>query len=133
MGKLFKEAERVKLVLSANTQCFAQVENVMEDIDFKLAVTREKLLELNADYFTRVIAPIEMALKSSGMGSLDEISEFIIVGAGTRTPKVQEILADYLKQFNLEIGKNLNTDEAAAMGAVYKAADLSKGFKVKKF
>ena len=32
-----------------------------------------------------------------------------------------------------ELGKNLNTDESAAMGAVYKAADLSSGFKVKKF
>lgn len=35
MGKLFKEAARVKLVLSANANVFAQVENVMEDIDFK--------------------------------------------------------------------------------------------------
>lgn len=32
-----------------------------------------------------------------------------------------------------ELGKNLNTDESAVMGAVYKAADLSAGFKVKKF
>ena len=36
MGKLYKEAERVKLVLSANTECYAQVENLLEDIDFKM-------------------------------------------------------------------------------------------------
>ena len=43
MGKLLKEAERVKLILSANTECFAQVENVMEDIDFKVSCFSGKL------------------------------------------------------------------------------------------
>merc|ERR1712203_498546 len=99
MGKLLKEAERVKLILSANTDCFAQVENVMEDIDFKEPVSREQLMELAADLMPRV-------------------------------PKVQEILTDFVGS---ELGKSLNTDESAAMGAVYKAADLSTGFKVKKF
>lgn len=45
-------------------------------------------------------------------------------------PKVQEILQKVVGQ---ELAKNLNTDEAAVMGAVYKAADLSTGFKVTKF
>jgi len=49
----------------------------------------------------------------------------------------QELLSEYLvangHKGNGELGKSLNTDEAAAMGAVYKAADLSTGFKVKKF
>merc|ERR1711936_744424 len=89
MGKLLKEAERVKLILSANTDCFAQVENAMENID-----------------------------------------QVILVGGGSRVPKVQEILTDFVGS---ELGKSLNTDESAAMGAVYKAADLSTGFKVKKF
>merc|ERR1719187_2099415 len=47
MGKLLKEAERVKLILSANSECFAQIENVMEDIDFKVPMSRDKLLELS--------------------------------------------------------------------------------------
>merc|ERR1712045_385580 len=54
MGKLLKEAERVKLILSANTDCFAQIENVMEDIDFKHKVPREKLHEMMADTWDRV-------------------------------------------------------------------------------
>lgn len=52
------------------------------------------------------------------------------MGAGTRVPKVQEKLTELVKR---ELGKSLNTDEAPALGAVYKAADLSTGFKVKKF
>lgn len=54
----------------------------------------------------------------------------IISLSGTRVPKIQEILQKAVGQ---ELAKNLNTDEAATMGAVYKAADLSTGFKVTKF
>ncbi|KAK9696278.1 Hsp70 protein [Popillia japonica] len=61
---------------------------------------------------------------------MDVISQVVLVGAGTRVPKVQEVLQ---KVVNQELAKNLNTDEAAALGAVYKAADLSTGFQVKKF
>lgn len=45
-------------------------------------------------------------------------------------PAVQERL---MSLAGADLGKSLNTDEAAVMGAVYKAADLSAGFKVKKF
>ena len=60
MGKLYKEAERVKLVLSANTECYAQVENLLEDIDFKMLVTREDLLNLLEDYLIpeRITRPL---------------------------------------------------------------------------
>lgn len=129
LAKLFKEAGRVKNVLSANNDHFAQIENLLEDQDFKLQVTREKLEELGADLWPRVAKPLEQALSASGL-SLDTISQVIIFGGGTRVPKVQEILKQAIKQ---ELGKSLNADEAATMGAVYKAADLATGFKVKKF
>lgn len=54
----------------------------------------------------------------------------VLVGAGTRVPKIQEMLA---AATGTTLSKNINADEAAAMGAVYKAADLSAGFKVKRF
>ncbi|XP_018789874.1 PREDICTED: hypoxia up-regulated protein 1 [Bactrocera latifrons] len=129
LAKLFKEAGRVKNVLSANNDHFAQIENLLEDLDFKLQVTREKLEELGADLWPRVVKPLEQALSASGL-SLDTISQVIIFGGGTRVPKVQEILKQAIKQ---DLGKSLNADEAATMGAVYKAADLATGFKVKKF
>lgn len=129
MAKLLKEAGRVKTILSANTETFVMIENVMEDIDLKgLKVTREQLMELCSDLMDRVTAPIDTALKTAEM-TMDLVDQLIIVGGGTRVPRVQEELQKYKK----ELGKNLNSDEAAAMGAVYKAADLSSGFKVKKF
>ena len=56
--------------------------------------------------------------------------QLILVGAGTRVPRIQEMLQD---RWGRELGKSVNTDEAAALGAVYRAADLSTGFKVMKF
>ena len=81
--------------------------------------------------FFRVLGPAERAIAASGM-TLGEIHEIILAGAGTRVPKVQEMLNDFIGK-DKELGKNLNTDEAAAMGAVYKAADLSTGFRVRIF
>lgn len=129
MAKLFKEAGRVKNILSANNDHYAQIEGLLDDKDFKLQVTREKLEELSADMLARVTQPIKMALDTSGL-SMDLITHVVLVGAGTRMPKVQDLLTEFV---GIELSKNINTDEAAVMGAVYKAADLSQGFKVKKF
>lgn len=129
MAKLFKEAGRVKNVLSANTEINAQIEGLLDEKDFKTPVTREEFENMNADVFERVAAPVEQALKSAGL-TMDIINYVVLVGAGTRVPKVQEKLQQVVK---MDLAKNLNTDEAAAVGAVYKAADLSTGFQVKKF
>ena len=61
--------------------------------------------------------------------SLENITHVVLVGAGTRVPRVRKVLSAYVQK---ALTKSMNTDEAAALGAVYRAADLSKGFKVKK-
>lgn len=130
MAKFLKEAARVKQVLSANTEIFAQIEGAFEEKDFRAKVTREEFEQLCGDLLDRVPGPVEQALKSSAI-TLDEIESVILVGGGTRVPKVQELLLKAVKKS--ELGKSVNTDEAAALGAVYQAAELGKGFKVKKF
>merc|ERR1711981_903928 len=89
----------------------------------------EDLMGLAPDLMARVTKPVEQALSTAGM-AMENIDQVILVGGGTRVPKVQELLSEFVGS---ELGKSLNTDESAAMGAVYKAADLSTGFKVKKF
>ncbi|XP_049634115.1 hypoxia up-regulated protein 1 isoform X3 [Suncus etruscus] len=130
MAKLLREANRVKTVLSANADHMAQIEGLMDDVDFKAKVTRTEFEELCADLFERVPAPVHQALQSAEM-NLDEIEQVILVGGATRVPKVQEVLLKAVGKE--ELGKNINADEAAAMGAVYQAAALSKAFKVKPF
>uniref|UniRef100_A0A3P9J7H2 Hypoxia up-regulated protein 1 n=1 Tax=Oryzias latipes TaxID=8090 RepID=A0A3P9J7H2_ORYLA len=130
MAKLLKEAQRLKTVLSANMEFMAQVEGLMDDIDFKSKVTRAEFEELCSDLFERVPRPLHDALETADL-KLDDIELVILVGGSTRVPKVQEVL---LKATGKEeLGKNINADEAAAMGAVYQAAVLSKAFKVKPF
>ncbi|KAI3373683.1 hypothetical protein L3Q82_021961 [Scortum barcoo] len=130
MAKLLKEAQRLKTVLSANVDFMAQVEGLMDDIDFKAKVTRTEFEELCVDLFERVPRPVQDALTAAEM-KLDEIEQVILVGGSTRVPKVQEVLLKAVGKE--ELGKNINADEAAAMGAVYQAAALSKAFKVKPF
>ncbi|ESO05028.1 hypothetical protein HELRODRAFT_111473 [Helobdella robusta] len=128
--KLYKEAGRVKQVLSANVEHFAQVENLLDDEDFRLKVTREEFEALCPDLFDRIAHTVKEALDSSQI-TLSEISEVILMGGGTRVPKIQEVLKHSIKRDDL--GKGINTDEAAALGAVYQAANLGKGFKAQKF
>ena len=130
MSKLLKEATRVKQVLSANSEHYAQVEGLHEEHDFKYLVKRELLDELCSDLYDRVSAPIEMALKIADV-TLESIDSFIVFGGSFRIPKVQDKLAEVLN--GKEISKNVNADEAAALGAVYQAAHLSSAFRVKRF
>ncbi|CAI2344900.1 unnamed protein product [Caenorhabditis sp. 36 PRJEB53466] len=130
MAKFSKEAERLKQVLSANAEHFAQIESAHEDIDAKLKVTRDDFNRLIADLEPRFGEPIEQALRMAQI-PIEDVDQFVLMGAGTRVPKVQEIIQKTIG--TKEIGKFLNTDEAVAMGALFQAAHLSKGFKVKPF
>lgn len=93
-------------------------------------MTREEFEAMCADLFDKVKKPIEDAIKSAEILP-DELTTVILVGGSTRIPRVQEELLKATKK--KELGKNLNTDEAPALGAVYQCAYQSKGYKVKKF
>ena len=82
------------------------------------------------ELFERVGGVVKEALRSSQV-TLNEISEVVLMGGGTRIPRIQEVLKHHVQR--QELGKGINTDEAAALGAVYQAAHLGMGFKVQKF
>ena len=65
--KLYKEAERVKTVLSANTDHMAQIEGLIDDIDMKIKVTREEFETMCSDLFARIQKPIEEAINNAGI------------------------------------------------------------------
>jgi len=130
MAKLLKEARRVRQVLSANTEAKAQIENLFEEKDFSMKVTRTEFETMCADLFQAVEKPVNMAISAASM-PIGDIESVILMGGGTRMPKVQEMLSKAMGKE--ELGKSINTDEAAALGAVYQAASLTSGFKVKRF
>ncbi|GMR60212.1 hypothetical protein PMAYCL1PPCAC_30407, partial [Pristionchus mayeri] len=130
MAKLHKEAERVKQILSANTNTFAQIENVHEDTDFRTEMTRVQFEGLIEDLDDRIRKPITDALAMADL-DMSKIDQIVLMGAGTRVPRVKAVLSSAVGR--RELGNFLNTDEAIAMGAVYQSAKLSKSFKVLSF
>uniref|UniRef100_A0A915CU20 Hypoxia up-regulated protein 1 n=1 Tax=Ditylenchus dipsaci TaxID=166011 RepID=A0A915CU20_9BILA len=126
MAKMWKEAERVKQVLSANADHYAQIEGVFEEKDFRTKVTREELQAMFTELEPYFMQPITEALRMAEM-TMEKVDQIVLMGGGTRVPRLQAILQEK------ELGRFLNTDESIALGAVYQAAHLSKGFKVKKF
>ncbi|KAJ3339740.1 Hypoxia up-regulated protein 1 [Gonapodya sp. JEL0774] len=127
MMKLLREAQKVKEVLSANSETFASIENVMDDLDFRLRITRGDFESLTADLIERAAGPIEDVLRKANLGPGD-IGSVILHGGCTRVPAVQSALKALVGEDKL--AKNVNSDEAAVMGAVYHGATLSRSFRV---
>ncbi|NWY49839.1 HYOU1 protein, partial [Chionis minor] len=126
MAKLLKEANRLKTVLSANADHMAQVQPSVTGF---LALLGLKVGQVKGRRAGTLSLCSVGALRTVTPG--DGIDQVILVGGATRVPKVQEVLLKAVGKE--ELGKNINADEAAAMGAVYQAAALSKAFKVKPF
>eukprot|EP00123_Amoebidium_parasiticum_P009755 comp19689_c0_seq2/m.23382 comp19689_c0_seq2/g.23382 ORF comp19689_c0_seq2/g.23382 comp19689_c0_seq2/m.23382 type:complete len:917 (-) comp19689_c0_seq2:482-3232(-) len=131
MAKILKEAQRVKEVLSANTETFAQIEGVLPDVDFtRTRVTRAEFEAMCADLFDRAAQPLTDALAAAGM-TIGEMDHVIMFGGNQRIPRIQQKLTEVAG--GKELAKSINADEAAAIGSVLKAAAHSKGFRVVEF
>ncbi|OBZ86090.1 Hypoxia up-regulated protein 1 [Choanephora cucurbitarum] len=129
MTRLMKESNRVKQILSANTETVAAIEGLHEGIDFKFKVTRAQLEDICQDLIARVKNPIETALKAAKM-TVDDIQSVVLVGGGVRVPSVQKQLIDLVGA--QKIAKNVNGDEAAVLGAAFRGASLSNQFRLSK-
>ncbi|XP_025784673.1 hypoxia up-regulated protein 1 [Puma concolor] len=82
MAKLLREANRLKTVLSANADHMAQIEGLMDDVDFKAKVTRAEFEELCADLFERVPGPVQQALQSAEMNLVRGLWVFFLLELG---------------------------------------------------
>ncbi|KAG9792304.1 actin-like ATPase domain-containing protein, partial [Aureobasidium melanogenum] len=130
MARIRKEAERIRQLLSANAVSGATLEGIYnEDITFKYSLTRDKFEELAADHAARVGKPLSAALQSAGL-ELSDLDSIILHGGVIRTPFVQKQL-EKVAGGAAKLKANVNADEAAVMGATFKAASLSTSFRVK--
>ncbi|KIV89574.1 hypothetical protein PV10_06963 [Exophiala mesophila] len=129
-ARLWKDAERMRQLLSANAVASASFEGLYDDeINFKYSLTREKFEELAASHANRIEPPILAALDAAGLG-LNDLDSIILHGGLVRTPFVQKELEKIVGDA-AKLKSNVNADEAAAMGAGFKAAALSPSFRVK--
>jgi molecular chaperone DnaK len=125
MQRLKEAAEKAKIELSSSQQTDVNLPYVTADASgpkhMNVKVTRAKLESLVEDLVERSLAPCRTALKDSG-AKIGEIDEVILVGGQTRMPLVQEKVKEF---FGKEARKDVNPDEAVAMGAAIQAAVLS--------
>ncbi|KAL7623912.1 lumenal Hsp70 protein [Parahypoxylon ruwenzoriense] len=128
VAKLLKEAERLRHILSANTETGSSFEGLYNDIDFKYKITRadfEKLADTHAEKVGTIVQ------KALGAADLDitQIDSIILHGGSSRTPFVQKQLEKIAG--NERIRSTVNSDESAVFGAAFRAAELSPSFRVK--
>lgn len=130
IAKLWKEAERMRQVLSANSETSSSFEGLHhEDVNFKYKLTRSEFEELTAVYLERTRTPISQALSMAKL-ELADLESIILHGGAVRTPFVQKQLEAVTGSAE-KIRTNVNSDEAAVFGAAFKAAGISPSFRVK--
>ncbi|CAI0453796.1 unnamed protein product [Linum tenue] len=122
LGKLRRECERAKRVLSSQTQVRVEIDSFIQGMDFSEPLTRARFEDLNSDLFERTLEVVKSTMEDANVEK-DEIDEIVLVGGSTRIPKVTEMLK---KAFNgKEPSKGINPDEAVAYGAAVQGAMLS--------
>lgn len=125
LQRLKEAAEKAKIELSSTEQTDVNLPYVTADASgpkhLNIKITRAKLESLVEDLLKRTIEPCKVALKDAGLTSAD-IDEVILVGGQTRMPKVQKMVQDF---FGKEPKRDLNPDEAVAMGAAIQGGVLA--------
>ena len=125
LQRIKEAAEKAKIELSSAMQTEVNLPYITADASgpkhLVVKVTRAKLESLVNDLVKNTIAPCEQALKDAGLDKAD-IDEVILVGGQTRMPKVQEAVKTF---FAKEPRKDVNPDEAVAMGAAIQSGVLS--------
>ncbi|MGL5340382.1 MAG: molecular chaperone DnaK, partial [Aeromonas veronii] len=125
LQRLKDAAEKAKIELSSAQQTDVNLPYITADATgpkhMNIKVTRAKLESLVEDMVKDSLEPVRVALKDSGL-AVGEIDDVILVGGQTRMPLVQKTVAEF---FGKEPRKDVNPDEAVAMGAAIQGAVLS--------
>jgi molecular chaperone DnaK len=125
MQRLKEAAEKAKIEVSTSQQSEVNLPYITADASgpkhLNIKLTRAKVESLVDDLVTRTIGPCRIALKDAGL-KISEIDDVILVGGQTRMPKVQEEVKNF---FGREPRKDVNPDEAVAVGAAIQGGVLS--------
>ncbi|WP_351188582.1 molecular chaperone DnaK [Shewanella sp. TB4-MNA-CIBAN-0142] len=125
MQRLKEAAEKAKIELSSTNHTEVNLPYITADASgpkhLVVKITRAKLESLVEDLIQRTLEPLKVALADADL-SISDINEVILVGGQTRMPKVQEAVTNF---FGKEPRKDVNPDEAVAVGAAIQAGVLS--------
>jgi L1 cell adhesion molecule like protein len=120
--RLRTQCERAKRTLSSSTQATIEIDSLFDGVDYSCNLSRARFEELCMDYFRNSMAPVEKALRDSGLDK-KAIHDIVLVGGSTRIPKVQSMIQEFFN--GKEPNRSINPDEAVAFGAAVQAAILT--------
>ncbi|MCK5727375.1 MAG: molecular chaperone DnaK [Thiotrichaceae bacterium] len=129
LQRLKEAAEKAKIELSSTQQTEINLPYVTADASgpkhLNIKVTRAKLESLVEGLVQRTMGPCKIAMSDAGLSN-SEINDIILVGGQSRMPKVQEVVRDF---FDKEPRKDVNPDEAVALGAAIQGGVLGGSVK----
>ncbi|MEO8007846.1 MAG: molecular chaperone DnaK [Betaproteobacteria bacterium] len=124
LQRLKEAAEKAKIELSSTQQTEVNLPYITADASgpkhLAIKITRAKFESLVEELIQKTVEPCRIAIKDAGV-KLDDISDVILVGGMTRMPKVQDKVKEI---FGKEPRKDVNPDEAVAVGAAIQAGVL---------
>ncbi len=125
LQRLKEAAEKAKIELSSAQESEINIPYISSNqngpVHMNIKLTRAKLESLVEDLVNGSLGPVEQAIKDSGLSKSD-INEVILVGGQTRMPMIQRVVKDF---FGKEPRKDVNPDEAVALGAAIQGGVLS--------
>ncbi|EDO15882.1 hypothetical protein Kpol_1019p2 [Vanderwaltozyma polyspora DSM 70294] len=132
MAKINQAAEKAKLVLSANSVVTVSIESLINDIDFKVIVTRSEFEDFIQNEISDAVIPLEELFGEQLWQpriSVKQLKGVLLFGGGNRIPSIQERVSEFIGKD--KILRTVNTDEAAVNGVSIKGVKTFNSFKLK--
>lgn len=127
LNRLWREAERAKHVLSANSDVHIHLESLADDIDFSTKISREEFETAAGDIIDEVTKPLRESLSNLRGHDVDAV---VLAGGNSRIPFVLQRLAAEVGEAKLS--KNVNADEANVQGTCMRGVNLSGLYRSKR-
>jgi len=128
--KLWKECERVKRILSANSKVVFNVEYIMNDTDVKGEIDKPFFEDLcQKSLLPRILNLLQKALDQANVKT-SELSSIEVIGGGTRVPIVTTTISNFVGK---PVSYTCDSDESIARGCTLQCAMLSPSFRVREF
>ncbi|KAJ4789187.1 hypothetical protein LUZ62_040433 [Rhynchospora pubera] len=127
--RLRTACEKLKKMLSANSEAPMGIECLMDDKDVKGFMKRDEFEKLSAPILDRILDPLKIAVAEAGL-TQEGIHSVEVVGSGSRIPAIIKILTTF---FGREPRRTMNASECVARGCALQCAILSPTFRVRDF
>lgn len=128
-SRVLAAAEKLKKVLSVNSEAPLNIESLMDDIDVSSQLKREELEQLIEPMLRKTSGPIKDVLAQSGLNA-EEVEVVEIIGGCTRVPAIKNAIS---KTFGKTLSSTLNQDETIAKGAAFICAAYSPTVRIRPF